>query len=73
MPNIVVIESHGDVLTEVVRPWIELSEGVVDKAIGHPGHADKENKPEEIEKAPDVKQERKLLSYELTECQFAEA
>jgi hypothetical protein len=68
-----VVEGHRDVLTEVVGPWVELGEGVIHKAIGHPGHADKENKPEEIEKAPDVKQERKLLSYELTECQFAEA
>ena len=68
-----VIESHGDVLTEVVRPRVELGEGVVHKAIGHPGHADEENKPEEIEKAPDVKQERELLSYELTKGQFAEA
>ena len=68
-----VIESHGDVLTKVVRPWIELGEGVVDEAKGHPSHADKENEPEEIEKTPDVKQEWKLLTYELTECQFAEA
>lgn len=68
-----VVEGHRDVLTKVVGPRIELGEGVVHKAIGHPGHADEEDEPEEIEKAPDVKQERKLLSYELTECQFAEA
>ena len=71
MPNIVVIEGHGDVLTEVVRPWIELSEGVVDKAIGHPGHADEEDEPEEIEKTPDVEQEWELLMHELTKGRFA--
>ena len=66
-----VIESHGDVLTEVVRPWVELGKGVIDKEDGK--NQKTVLKPEEIEKAPDVKQERKLLSYELTECQFAEA
>ena len=66
-----VIEGHRDVLTEVVGPWVELGEGVIHKAIGHPGHADEEDKPEEIEKTPDVKQEGTLLTHELTKGRSA--
>ena len=66
-----VVEGHRDVLAKVVGPWIELGEGVVHKAIGHPGHADEEDEPKEIEKAPDVEQEWELLMHELTKSRFA--
>ena len=66
-----VIEGHRNVLTKVVGPWVELGEGVIHKAIGHPGHADEEDKPEEIEKTPDVKQEWALLTHELTKGRSA--
>ena len=71
MPDVMVVEGHRDVLTEVIGPRIELGEGVVHKAIGHPGHADEEDKPEEIEKTPDVEQEWELLMHELTKGRFA--
>ena len=71
MPDIAIIESHRYVLIEIVGPWIELGERVIHKAISHPGHANEEDEPEEIEKAPDVKQERELLTHKLAKGRLA--
>ena len=71
MPNVMVVESQSDVLAKIVRPWVELGEGIVDEAIGHPGHANKKDEPEEIEKTPDVEQEWELLMHKLTKGRSA--